>query len=257
MNHIVASVPVIPVRKEPAHRSEMTSQLLFGETASVIEEEKSGWIRIRCDYDGYEGWAQESQFLKAYGAKELEQTLASAWINLMEYEGQGMRIPLGSVLNGIGPAAAEWNGISLSYKGEVWTSEMQLPAMEVLLEIAFKFLNVPYLWGGKSVFGTDCSGFTQSVFRFMRIPLWRDAWQQATQGERIESFNEYRPGDLAFFDNEGGRITHVGILLADGRIIHASGSVRVDKVDPKGIVHSVTGKRTHKLKQIQRFGIRP
>ena len=115
------------------------------------------------------------------------------------------------------------------------------------------YLNTPYLWGGRSVFGIDCSGFTQMVFRQFGIRIKRDAWQQAEQGQLLGFIQEARAGDLAFFDNVEGRITHVGIMLDNGRIIHASGRVRVDPVDTQGIFNKELNMYTHKLRIVKRF----
>ena len=120
-------------------------------------------------------------------------------------------------------------------------------------EISIQFLNTSYLWGGRSVFGIDCSGFVQQVFRFFNKPLQRDAYQQATDGEVVGFLQEAKCGDLAFFDNEEGKITHVGILYNADTIIHASGKVRIDKIDNMGIVNSDTGERTHNLRIIKRY----
>jgi hypothetical protein len=118
---------------------------------------------------------------------------------------------------------------------------------------AMTFLKSPYLWGGKTPFGIDCSGFTQQVFRMCGIHLQRDAYQQATQGAVIENLSEAQPGDLAFFDNEKNRITHVGIILETNKIIHASGEVRIDKLDTQGIWNKDRNTYTHKLRNIQRI----
>ena len=123
----------------------------------------------------------------------------------------------------------------------------------LLKDIAMLFLNTAYLWGGRSIFGVDCSGFCQTVFRFIGIPLLRDAYQQASQGEAIGFLQEAKLGDLAFFDNEEGRITHVGMLLDQETIIHASGRVRIDTIDHQGIVNVDTGLCTHKLRIIKRM----
>lgn len=125
-----------------------------------------------------------------------------------------------------------------------------------LKKISYTFINTSYLWGGRSVFGIDCSGFTQVVFKCLSIPLLRDASQQATQGDEVGFLQEGKSGDLAFFDNHAGRITHVGILLNENTIIHASGKVRVDTIDSLGIVNTDTGQRTHKLRLIKRIELR-
>ncbi|NOR88170.1 MAG: hydrolase Nlp/P60, partial [Bacteroidales bacterium] len=122
-----------------------------------------------------------------------------------------------------------------------------------IVEMTELFINAPYLWGGKTPFGVDCSGLTQSVYKMAGIQLKRDASQQATQGEVLNFLEEALPGDLAFFDNEEGHITHVGIILADNEIIHASGKVRIDKIDHQGIYNIELGKYTHQLRLIKRM----
>jgi len=115
------------------------------------------------------------------------------------------------------------------------------------------YLHAPYVWGGRSPFGIDCSGFTQMAYKIAGIQLLRDASQQATQGETISFISDARPGDLLFFDDEEGFITHTGILMPDSRVIHASGRVRVDKVDHQGIFDQESGKYTHKLRLIKKI----
>ena len=128
-----------------------------------------------------------------------------------------------------------------------------MPDAKTIKQIAFTFLNSTYLWGGKSVFGIDCSGFTQSVYKFLNIHLLRDAEQQATQGYLVGFLQQAHCGDLAFFDDEEGRIIHVGMLLNDHEIIHAAGKVRIDKIDTEGIINADTGLRTQRLRIIKRY----
>jgi cell wall-associated NlpC family hydrolase len=138
------------------------------------------------------------------------------------------------------------------YKGKAYDPSTAAIDARSVRQLTYKFLNIPYLWGGKTMFGLDCSGFTQTVFKFLNVPLLRDAYQQATQGEAVGFLEETKTGDLAFFDNEEGRITHVGILLNASEIIHASGKVRIDKIDHEGILQSETFQRTHHLRVIKR-----
>ena len=279
MVRAVCCVPVSPLRAEPAHKSEMVSQQLFGESCLVLEEAKD-WTRVRCSYDGYEGWCTRSH-LVGVGRQEIGRqetdgweiagdkidgpktepggtvyALTPEWVNELEYNGQPMRVPLGSTLTGLkkGRAAwgTHWGGNKIDYKGTRWDTDKAPRDAESIRRLAYTFLNTPYLWGGKSVFGVDCSGFTQTVMKFFGVPLLRDAYQQATQGESVGFLEEARLGDLAFFDNAEGRITHVGILLNGREIIHASGKVRVDGIDNMGIVHAESFERTHHLRVIRR-----
>jgi hypothetical protein len=244
MMFAVCCVPVSPLRAEAAHKSEMVSQLIFGEQCIVIEQ-KNDWAKIKCKYDDYEGWCQQSHINEIEKAKYDEQLnlLAEDWVNKIEYKHQSMMVPFGSFINE--------NVINNSVK--IWDINKAVINEESIKKIAFQFLNTSYLWGGKTIFGIDCSGFSQTVFKFFGIALMRDTWQQASQGETIESLSAARFGDLIFFDNEAGKIMHVGILLNDRTIIHASGKVRIDKIDDQGIINTDTLQRTHHLKIIKRF----
>lgn len=251
---LTCCVPVTPLRAEAAHRSEMVSQLLFGETVQLLEELRDKWIRVRCLYDGYEGWVRSTEFAEiqeqlAHG----EAHIAAAWQNEVTFNGQVMRVPFGCDLRALHNGNAEWGRHSWSFKGEHLDPRYTKPTEKNIRKYAHLYLNTPYLWGGRSVFGADCSGFVQVVFKCMGIALLRDASQQATQGEAIGFLQEAVCGDLAFFDNDEGRITHVGILLNDHEIIHASGKVRIDKIDNEGIVNTDTGERTHKLRIVKRM----
>lgn len=249
----VCAVPVCSLRAEPGHRYEIVTQMLFGEGCKVMESGPDGWVKVMVAYDGYEGWCPISQ-LEYVGPQTTQEVgLTIGWVNTLTFDGRRMHVPLGSSLPGLHEGVGVWGKHHLRYEGEVWNPLKHQAQPHALLEIAYMYLNTPYLWGGKSVFGIDCSGFSQSVFRFFHIPLLRDAAQQATQGEGIGFLQEARAGDLAFFDNPEGRITHVGILLGDQEIIHASGKVRIDKIDNLGIINVDTGRRTHQLRIIKRM----
>jgi len=258
MPHAIIVVPVTPLRAEPAHKSEMVSQGLWGECVTLLETGADGWVKVKNQYDGYEGWSTSTHF------ETIDQQLFDApythyaphWVTPVSLNGWPMYIPYGCLLK-----APPGNSKRTVWgKAEVQFEEIQpiqqegQPQPENIMRIASRFLNSGYLWGGRSVFGIDCSGFTQSVFKLLNIPLQRDAYQQATQGATVDFLQEARTGDLAFFDNAEGRITHVGILLNDHEIIHSSGKVRIDPIDNQGIIHAESGLRTHKLRIIKRVG---
>ena len=255
MSHAVCCVPIAPIRIEPDHRSEMVSQLLFGECCIITIVEKSGWVKIVGKADAYTGWCWQSHLQEIdeeiYYLKE--SSLTADWANEIDYNGHMMWVPFGSCLTAMKNGNVFWRKNTVHFAGNVWEPETAKQDAKTIKQLAYKFLNTAYLWGGRSVFGIDCSGFTQSVYKFLNIALLRDAQQQATQGELVGFLQQAHCGDLAFFDDEEGQIVHTGILLNAHEIIHAAGKVRIDKIDNEGIVDSDTGKRTQKLRLIKRY----
>lgn len=254
MMYLVCCVPVSPMRAEAAHRSEMVSQVLFGEAVELLEQGPEKWVRIRCLYDNYEGWTWSQMYTEVQEPiARCEAHMAADWVNEITINTQKMQLPFGCDLRGLQNGNAEWGKYSWSFKGNHLDPKYTKPTEKNIRKLASLYLNTPYLWGGRSVFGVDCSGFVQVIFKAVGISLLRDASLQATQGEAIGFLQEAVCGDLAFFDNAEGKITHVGILYNDNEIIHSSGKVRVDKIDNQGIINSETGERTHKLRIIKRY----
>ena len=252
MNYGYCHLSIIPLREKPADTSQMVSQLLFGDVFEIIETVSDNWIHIRNSYDGYEGYIDPKQQINIneteYQAlKEVKQSNKTV-LKIDSSQGQLLLPPACSFptnnikLNGF---SANLDSVSLSAFEETAFSEIG--------SLAMSFLNAPYLWGGKTPFGVDCSGFTQSVFKMCGISLKRDASQQAEQGETLNFLEECRVGDLAFFDNSEGHIIHVGILLEDQKIIHASGKVRIDTIDHHGIYNETLQKYTHQLRLLKRL----
>lgn len=250
----ICCVPVSPLRAEPSHRTEMVSQLIFGECCEILEQVKE-WRRVRIQYDGYEGWCTSSHLTEVDQVEyeSARTALTPEWVSPLEYNGHPMMVPMGSHLTAMKNGKAQWRKNTVHFKGKTWDPSMPAIDSKSIRQLTYKFLNIPYLWGGKSVFGLDCSGYVQTIYKFLGIPILRDAYQQATQGESIGFLEETRTGDLAFFDNEEGKITHVGLLLNAHEIIHASGKVRIDKIDNMGIVQSENHQRTHHLRVIRRL----
>jgi len=248
----ICNLANIPLRFEPSDRSEIVSQVLFGEHFEVLETQQQ-WAKIRLQYDRYEGWIDSKQYQKISenDYRQLSEDAIVLNADLVEYitapNSLLMPIPLGASLSFLNHP--EINTTNFEFEGLRVSGIKPKPN---LVQTAFLYLNAPYLWGGKTPFGIDCSGFTQMVYKLNGYHLLRDASQQATQGDALSFIEESEPGDLAFFDNEEGRIIHVGIIMEDNYIIHASGKVRIDRLDHLGIYNAEVNKHTHKLRVIKK-----
>ncbi|MDG5492890.1 C40 family peptidase [Psychroserpens sp. SPM9] len=248
MQYGICNLSIVPLRIEPSDPSELVSQVLYGEIFKVLEQRKS-WSRIRLAFDNYEGWIDNKQYLEisedTYKTiKDQDPILSTDLIEFVQGDNNQLyTIPIGSSLNGLEIIGHTFDGHSISTKQD----------KSNLLKTAFTYLNAPYLWGGKTPFGIDCSGFTQMVYKINGHTILRDASQQATQGQALSFIEESEPGDLAFFDNQEGLITHVGIIMEDNYIIHAHGKVRIDRLDHSGIYNTDRGIHTHKLRVIKKI----
>lgn len=246
MKYGICHLGVVAVRAEKDDRSEIVSQLLYGDTYKILDLQKK-WCRIRIDADEYEGWISKNQFqeisLDNWKALGAQQDCFSTDLISHCYLDNDMPfpIPLGSNLNALEVLGHKHHG---SYNN-------QKRDRAELIKVACQYLNAPYLWGGKSPLGIDCSGFTQMVYRINGYALFRDASQQAEQGQTLSFIEESKAGDLAFFDNEEGAIIHVGILLENHKIIHAHGKVRIDAIDQTGIYNKELQSHSHKLRMIK------
>lgn len=256
MEFAACHVSIAPLRAEPSHRSEMTSQLLFGETVEV-KGARGPWIQVVCNWDGYIGWVQSSH-LKRITQQEYEAYVRDNAMSLSLVEGlmgadHIIPLPLGAVLPEFDGLRCRIGGKSYRFSGLTVTPGQVKPNGDWLIRVARKYLHAPYLWGGRSPFGIDCSGFVQMVYKSAGIRLMRDAHQQMAQGVVVDFTEQCQAGDLAFFDNHRGHIHHVGIVLPDCHIIHASGHVRIDKFDHFGIFNAEIGRYTHQLRIIKRL----
>ena len=248
MQYGICNLSIVPLRVEPNDPCELVSQVLYGEIFKVLEQRKS-WSRIRLAYDKYEGWIDNKQYLEITeddykSIKDQVHLLSNDLVEYIEDENQQLStIPLGASLNSLNLLKHTFDGNTTSVK----------QPKENLIKTAFKYLNAPYLWGGKTPFGIDCSGLTQMVYKLNGYNLLRDASQQATQGTALSFIEESEPGDLAFFDNSEGQIIHVGIIMEDNYIIHAHGKVRIDRLDHSGIYNIDKKIHTHKLRVIKKI----
>ena len=251
MNYGISNLSIVPMRNEAADQSEMVNQVIFGEHFKVLEIRKK-WSKIRLAHDSYEGWICNKQWIEIEEDiyKQLDKEVATITTDILDIitKNHHQPIVIGSILPSYKSGHALINNEMYQFDGLTTPGFIK---KDKLVENALMYLNAPYLWGGRSPLGIDCSGFTQMVYRLQGVDLPRDAYQQAEVGTTLSFVEESEPGDLAFFDNTEGKITHVGIILEDNHIIHASGKVRIDRIDQQGIFNTEIGNHTHKLRLIK------
>lgn len=237
MRYGICKLSVVPMRKEASHKSELVSELLFNDIYQIIDENEE-WLKIQCMYDLYEGWIRKLQH------NEINDNELRDYISKDKYI---VNVPVLSYENMIISFGSK---VFQNIEGTIPLSKNYDP--DILTDSAFKMLNVPYRWGGKSALGIDCSAFVQLCAKIAGYKLPRDASQQYDFGEEVD-LSEALPGDIAFFENENHRIVHVGILLSRNIIIHASGEVRIDAIDETGIFNKEQNTYTHHLIKVKRL----
>jgi len=242
----ICNLSIVPVRISHSDKSEMITQLVYGDLFTIIEE-KDKWTKIKCEFDNYEGWIDSKQYQKINEVqkKDLEKkSYSSDLVEFVENEKKELiTITIGSVIS-------RSNLLNHKFEGKYITGKQ---SKESIVNTSLLYLHTPYLWGGKTPFGIDCSGFTQMVYKINGYKLLRDSKDQATQGKTLSFIEESEPGDLAFFHNKEDVIVHVGIILKDNHIIHASGKVRIDRLDQTGIYNNDKKTHTHYLRYIKKI----
>jgi len=256
MNYGIINLSAVPGRADSSDKSEMITQLLFGDVFTIIDQDRT-FVKIKTYFDKYECWICKKQFesIKENEFNFISKTpyyCTTDLIHTIAYKGDTVPILLGSSLPNFSNGKFSINGESIKYDGN-YSTPTKIGSKKAIIEDAFMYLNAPYQWGGKSPFGIDCSGFTQIIYKINNIVIPRDAYQQAQLGEGYSFVEESEAGDLAFFDNNEGKITHVGILIGNNKIIHASGKVRIDKLDHQGIFNQETNSYSHKLRIIKKL----
>lgn len=236
------------MRAEPKDTSELVSQVIYGESFKIIEQ-RANWSLIKLSFDNYKGWIDNKQLVEisetVYDSTISEANIYSSdLIEFIQINNKGLlTIPFGSNLNSIKLFDHSFDG----------NTTKTIQPKENLVKTSLLFINSPYLWGGRTPFGIDCSGFTQIIYKINGYKIDRDAKDQVNLGVSLSFIEESEPGDLAFFDNKEGDIVHVGIIMEDNHIIHAHGQVRIDRLDQTGIYNVDTKKHTHKLRVIKKI----
>ncbi len=253
---------VLPMRTEASEKSEMCSQLLFGEHVQILEIEK-GFLFVRSMHDAYEGWVDKKMLSPI--SDELANKLSDeehAVTNrpivncFIESTNENIILSGGSSLPFYNSKKESFELADRAY--HIASQQVNLPLTknftgDEMLSVAFMYLNTPYLWGGRNALGIDCSGFVQIILSICGRKFPRDSKEQVEEGSLISFLPEARSGDLAFFENKEGDITHVGILINNNQIIHASGRVKIESIDAQGIISGDTGEYTHRLRVIKRI----
>ncbi|WP_333862684.1 C40 family peptidase [Sphingobacterium sp.] len=256
MKYGICTLAIVPLRLEQAHRSEMVSQVLFGELFEVLDEQ-ADWTSIRLLDTDYLGWIQNGQFQK-FDDLDMQQYLSGKPIlvgrdgGLLLSDTDRFQLCHGTKLYLTAENTVDFPPLRLTYQGDFNPFSKNQFKTEVA-QLALSYKNTPYLWGGRSQWGIDCSGFSQLIYSCFDLLLPRDAYQQAEMGQTVDFISEIKVGDLAFFDNAEGRITHVGIMLDRDTIIHASAKVRIDRMDTEGIFNAELNRYSHKLRIIKRY----
>ena len=253
----ICRVSIAPLRSAPKDQAEIVSQLLFGDQVLILEHLEK-WLKVRSIFDGYDGYVDFKQ-LQPIAAAAVSNTSAKTYlapaaaVNSLTLEDDS------KIYLTAGSSLPDYNKGQCKIGEKTYRVDFEPLALDAgqthnnIIETAMFFQHAPYLWGGRTLFGIDCSGFVQIVYKISGVNLQRDASQQALQGETVHFLPEVQPGDVAFFDNEEGRIIHVGILLNHKEIIHASGQVRIDPIDDEGIYNKELKRYSHKLRIIKRF----
>lgn len=253
---------VLPMRSEAREQSEMVNQILFGEHFEILEKQDKFYC-VKNIRDGYIGWVDKKMVssISKDLADELtdedlpvtNKPIASCFI---ESRNENIILTGASSLPLYNPEKESFTIGGTRF--HIAKEQVNMPLTknytgDEMLSIAFKYLNTPYLWGGRNALGIDCSGFVQVVLNICGYRFPRDAAQQVDKGSSINFLQEARSGDLAFFENPEGKISHVGILINHNQIIHSSGRVKIEHIDSQGIISESTGKHSHKLRVIKRI----
>lgn len=252
MERYICENVFVPLRSGPSHKNEMLSQILFGEryTATDIS---GNWMKIESEFDKYSGWIDIHHLQHSADESDIKGNVLNR--SLLCFKSDNTKIVLEAGCEIFNPdfKKGRFTAGDKAYSTSQEFNSSYISTNESITDTAMKYINSPYIWGGRVPSGIDCSGFCQLVYKIRGIAIPRDSWQQAEAGKQIDFINDAEPGDLVFFDNERGRISHVGMILSQGLVIHASGRVRIDSIDHQGIFKKEINGYSHKLRMIRRI----
>jgi len=258
MGFAICPQSVVPVRVQANHQSELLSQLLFGELAEIVDKKGKGWLKIRSIADNNFGWVASNQLTpisdNEFESLKINFAFALDVSKSIRGKNNHFPVPIGARFRNFDGLRFKLSDQVFEYSGQaVFPDELKRNSTELLPKIARKFLFSPEMKGGRSPFGIDSAALVQLIFSFIGIEIPRKADQQIESGKSIDFSEEAAEGDLAFFENRKGKITHVGLILSGHTIIHSHGNVRIDKIDHFGIFDESTSKYSHKLRLIKRL----
>lgn len=252
MEHYICENVFVPLRSGPTHRSEMLSQVLFGEKYRILDQ-VDHWLKIETEFDSFSGWIDKNHIQHSLVKNEASGYVLNRSLLCFKSDNTRMILEAGCEIYNPDPERSCFTAGENLYTTAKDFSSKHYTATETVADTAMRFINSPYIWGGRIPSGIDCSGLTQLVFKIHGKRLPRNSWQQAEAGEDIAFISEAETGDLVFFGNEYGKISHVGIIISKGLVIHASGRVRIDQIDHQGIYKQETGGYSHHLRAVRRI----
>lgn len=252
----ICPLSTVAIRNSSSHKSEMISQLLFGEMVEVLEQKGRQWTRVRCQDDNFVGWVATQQLEEItpteFEAYQSQYAFVLDLLHPAQKDDAFIPLTLGARLPGFDGMRFSIGSNSYSFTGQAVFPEDITAQPQLILKIARRYLHAPMLWGGRSPFGLDSAGLVQVVYRLAGKQLPREAFQQVLQGESVDFVEQAQAGDLAFFENQAGRITHAGILFPENQILHVYGQARMDRVDHYGIYNEGLKRYTHRLRIVKR-----
>ena len=252
MDRYICENVFIPLRSGPTHRSEMLNQVLFGERYRILDQ-VDHWLKIVTEFDNYTGWIDKNHLQHSPDDDTTHGFVLNRSLLCYKPDKTKMILEAGCEIYNPDFEMNTFTAGNTVFSATSGFSKAFISTGESLSDTAMRFINSPYIWGGRIPSGLDCSGYTQLIYKIHGKPIPRNSWMQAEVGETITFLEETMPGDLVFFDDDpGGNISHVGMMISRSLVIHASGRVRIDPIDHQGIYKQEAGGYSHHLRTIRR-----